>query len=81
MPFPLGEYFGEMDNGQGEVQPVIGDRDPYDVFAVSGVMPMGWRYDPKKSREENEFNKQKALSQDRATGKPGVGGTGTYGRG
>jgi len=65
MPFSLGEFFGEMDNGQGEVQPVIGDRDPYDVFAVSGVMPMGWQYDPNKSAEENEFEKQKALYEER----------------
>lgn len=73
MPFNLGEFFGEIDNGQGEVQPVIGDRDPYDVFAVSGVMPMGWRYDPKKSKEQNDWDKWKAVSRDRAAGKPGTG--------
>ena len=46
MPFNLGEYFGEMDNGQGEVQPVLGDQEPYDVFAVSGLNPMGFRPAP-----------------------------------
>ena len=60
MPSFIGNFLGESEqNDEGNLIPVVGDRRPYEVFAMSGIAPMGDNpYDSDDDPLEPESDKE-----------------------